>query len=166
MAIKPIMPDSKATIVWHQDPAIDHDACDVSEYVEKMHKDPSCWRDILKFKDGEQPTEFVIGVIPPSELNAIEDACLKRSSDDTHRRELCWRSFLHGLRDIENGPQMTVVERGRERKEVPKVDVDGVEYVSPSWLASQFHKHLRQCALDVGAVIWQWNLIDQETIKN
>jgi hypothetical protein len=52
-------------------------------------------------KDGHQPTVFEIGVIPPAELNRIEDET-SGLSGELRLRERGWRCFIASLRGVQN----------------------------------------------------------------
>lgn len=177
MAIAPITPDASVGVISFYDTAIDHEGSEkksekvegkdveVTRYFAERIKRPAAWRDSVKFKDGERPTVFVIGVIPSSELTRIEDECgIGGTSPKT--RELYWRCFLAGLRDIENGPTAEVQRDGRMVREAPKVKVDGVPYVDPSWLRSTFVRSLRSVAIDIGQTVYWWNQLQDDDIKN
>ena len=179
---KPITTNAQITYVSSADPAVDWDAIIAAEVdsskelrdstepweqkrdkaenlfiarlVEASSKDPSAWVDLLKFKQGEQPTKFVIGVIPPSEMNRITDECrVGRENEMTSQAR--WRAFLACVRDIQNMGQTP-----------PKRTIDGVEYVDPPWLEKNFGRGLRPVALGVGYVGWRWNQLREDEIKN
>lgn len=159
----PITKDATASCVSMQDPAIDieksvreelPDGETSSAYILKRYRDPSSWRELLTMKDGATPTVFIIGVIPPAELNRIEDEC--SNADGTRNaNELGWRCFTHGLRKVE-GLELDVRTR----------TVGGIEYVDPQWVADVFVGHLRNVAIEVGSVIWAWNQASPEDAAN
>ena len=104
----------------------------------------------LKFKSGETPTIFTIGVIPSDILTAIQDqhGGLSRSAI-----ELRWRCFLSGLRDVS----------WQDKPE--KRDVDGVSYVDPSWIKKTFVRGLRSVALEIGMYVWQFNRMTEDEAR-
>lgn len=163
--LKPIRPDSSTSCVSPFDSAIDWDASfpglSVEDAVQSFHielfVEPSRWRDILKFKEGAQPTVFELGVVPSAELARIEDECRLNRKDGQRQNEAYWRCFLAGCRGIQN--------LGGEAPK-KRSSVDGVERIDPEWLASTFVGHLRQAAISVGSVIYRWNQLDPDTVKN
>lgn len=166
MAIIPMTLDAQVSVISFHDPAIDMEASarvsvpgqpePVLEYGVKRITDPASWRDTVVFKAGQAPTVFSIGVIPPAELTRIEDECRVGVDGKERRKELFWRSFMAGLRGIENGPW----------KDVPKKSVDGVEYIDPAWIARTFVRGLRDVALDIGWVVYRWNQLQDDDVKN
>lgn len=180
---KPLSPDATVSLVWVSDPAIDDEAViiesvdngeggtkeqrtnRVAMYGAKAIMDPGSWRDILKFKDGQKPAEFVIGVIPPAELNAIEDEC-RPGTDQARIKELQWRCFLAALRDIRNGPMAERKIDGTKRRLVPKEERNGIERVEQAWLEETFIRKLRKCALFIGGLAYRWNQLSEDDAKN
>lgn len=164
MALAPVRKSSHTTCISMFDDAIDQDASNKTisedgdnslEYASRRLINPSSWRDSVKFKDGYSPTEFKIGVVPPSDLVSIEDECIGAG----RMRELYWKCFLRGVRDITNGP-------ADENGKVPKKDIGGIEYVEPSWLADTFCGNLRMVAIEIGQNIYAWNQLKQVEVKN
>ncbi len=127
----------------------------VQKYSAERMKNPGCWREFLPVKDGQSPTEFIIGVIPPGELTRMEDEA-RLSSDTPRPGELHWRAFLSSVREIKNSPW----------QDVPTDEIGGVRYVRASWLAKQFAGRLRQVALDIGFQAWSWNQVAEVEVKN
>ncbi len=185
MALVPIARDTSVSCVSIYDTAIDWErstkptaeqeqryyatgqTAPALAYQITQDRSPSSWRDSLVFKDGQTPTEFILGVVPPSELSRIEDECRLGRADVARMRELCWRCFLHGLRDIRGGPTTEITDRdGQKRQGVPKKMVDGIEYVDPAWLQRTFVAHLRDVATEIGLVIWRWNQLPPDDAKN
>jgi hypothetical protein len=171
---KPVSPQSKATVVSSHDPAVDWSAIVAREIEEHpklkdeetarmafelrfvqdaMWGDPANAQKLLIF-NGDHPTRFVVGVVPPTELIRIQDDC-KDKDGKFREHELQWRCFLHGLRDIEGWED-----------EVPKHNVAGVEYVKPSWLQRTFLMELRNVALQIGAMVWTFNNMTRGEVKN
>jgi hypothetical protein len=136
--------------VAQNDPAIDHDNSDWKAYGEWFLKKKGSWREYIKPLDGQQITEFVIGVIPSSELSRISD-----EFGDAMKEEAQWKCFLYGLRDINGWPG-----------DVPKVKKGGIEYVDPVWISKTFIRGLRQTGLLVGFAAWVFNQMTAEEIKN
>lgn len=153
MAFKPVTLDDSAVCVTPFDPAVDDDASDWAAYADAWMKAPGAWRDHIKAKDGEQITEFVVGVVPPAEMARITDEC--RSADKFREEEARWRCFCWGLRDIKGWPV-----------EVKKIKRGSVEYVDPKWIAETFVRGLRKVALTVGMSVWMFNQLTEEEIKN
>lgn len=127
----------------------------MQKYVPAVFKDPSQSLHLLKFKTGETPTKYTIGVIPPDDMNRISDEC-KADTKDVLSDQLRWRAFMSCLRGVENF--------GSEK--IPTIDKGGVSYVDPTWIKQNFVRGLRAAALSVGHVAWQWNQISDVEIKN
>lgn len=126
----------------------------VPRYLTERLKAPESWRDTVPMKEGTAPTVFVIGVVPPAELNRIEDECAKLGGE-RRTKELMWRAFLHGIRDVEG---MGI--------EVIYTDVGGVKYASPQWLADVFCGPLRKVALEIGTIVYNWNEVSAADVGN
>lgn len=159
---KPLRLSDQTTCISYLDPAIDHDQMTEdawAEYIKKSINNPSIWRDLIKFKAGESPAVFVIGVVPPDELTRIHDECSLRKEDDRRDEELRWRCFLSGLRDIQNW-------QNEDGKPIPKRTIGGVEYVDPSWLKQTFIRGLRQVACSIGMHVYAFNQLTEDEIKN
>lgn len=150
--LRPLTLSASTTMVSSLDPAIDHEASDLKAYGENGLFKPGCWKDYLKFKAGEKPTIFVIGVIPPDDLAMIND----ETSSKYESEALRWRAFLLSLRDIE----------GWDGEEIPKRKVSNVEYVDQQWIKRNFIRGLRPIALEVGLVAYLWNQLTETEIKN
>ena len=69
MAIKPFDPQAYIPVVWSDDPAVDKDASDMTDYIASIVRDPGTWKQRLKLRDGQTPTEFLVGVLPSAEAN-------------------------------------------------------------------------------------------------
>jgi len=154
---KPLRKSDYTTAACQWDPAINKDTMteqELREYLTTRDKNPACFRDKLKVKDGEKLTVFSIGVIPPEEMVRIIDDC-KPGMDGMRMEELCWRAFLHSLRDIEGWGE-----------EVRKKKVNGIEYVSPEWIKENFIRGYKAVAIDIGYQAWWWNNIREDEIKN
>ncbi len=144
------------------DPKTSHDEkkeiCE-RRFMQKYHpavmKNPAAWADLLKFKSGEQPTKFHLGVIPPDEVARISDEC-RLGHPEAMREQAYWRAFLACLRGVENF--------GSEAP--PKKRVGDVEYVDPVWTKSKFSRGLRPIALAAGMVGWAWNQLTEDEVKN
>ena len=184
MAIVPIARDASVSAISLQDTAIDWErsrpasaetlaiassrgtAAPALAYQAQRMRDPGSWRELIAVRDGHQPTEFIIGVIPPSVLTRIEDECRLGRADE-RTRELCWRSFLACLRDIRHGPTTEVLgSDGQRNQGVPRKLVDGHEYVDPDWLSRTFVGPLREVAIEIGLVAWAWQQLTPGDVKN
>jgi len=166
----PMTREASVSCISLEDPAIDQDKVqrkdmlskdgktvlvkDAAVYLTERLRKPDSWRDTVPMKEGAKPTVFVIGVVPPSELNRIEDEC-RRLGETGRANELMWRCFLHGVRNIE-GLGLDLVYS----------DVHGVKYVDPQWLADVFCGPLRKVALEIGTIIYNWNDLSQEAAGN
>ena len=122
--LKPIRRDQTIGVVSVQDDAIDFAASptvdgDVLAYVDERRSNPGCWREKLVFRDGHDPTVFIVGLAPASVLNRIDDECI-HGPKEPRRTEAFWRCFLASVRDIDHG----------FGTDVPKEDRDGVQYLS------------------------------------
>lgn len=157
--LKPIKRDQTVSVVSVMDGAIDYDASskttddngqEILEYMITRLRDPSSWRDKLAFKDGETPTEFIIGIVPSATLNRIADEC---AGSVERPRERYWRCFLAGVREIIG-------------IEAPKEKIDGMEYVKATWLRDTFVGPWRDIALEIGMVIWVWNTLTSADVGN
>lgn len=148
---KPI--DKKAMISYVSvlDPAIDKDASDIEKAASECLKNPSAWASALKFKAGEQPTKFVIGVIPSEQIHRIRAEYVDQVNGKVDFDSLRWAAFLACVRDIEGWQSAP-----------PKVG----EYVDPQWLRDNFVRSLRAVALEVGMVAWSWNMTNDDDVKN
>lgn len=161
MAIKPVSLQDSTTYVSPYDPAVD-EGSNWGDYAREWLRKPGCWKDLLKIKDGEQVTEFVIGVIPPAELNRINDECRTELGPDgkpigiARNEEARWRCFLLGTRAINGWPG----------EKPPTREIGGVEYVDPAWLAKTFVRGLRKVALTVGYAAWSFNNLTEDEILN
>lgn len=163
MAFKPIDLEEKVSVVWPYDPAVDRASSDIEACIKESGRDPESWRRHLKFKDGERPCEFVIGVIPGNQLLRLES--LTRG-DDQQRNYECFR---HSLRDMLNSgleSESTDPKTGQRKREIPKVEVSGIDYVDPMWVSRVMSKTLRHAAVYVGAVAYDWNNISEDDLKN
>ncbi len=179
--IKPVTPGATVAYVSCYDPAVDweaiidatieknkdlgkvKDANDrrarartvfVAEYMAAAVRNPAAWREMLKFKNGESPTEFTLGALSSDDAVRMADEC-GASSGKLKPQELQWRAFLGACRDIRNWPT-----------DVPKVRKGEIEIVDASWLRNNFVLGLRAIALDVGSVAWMWNQFSEDDIKN
>lgn len=110
----------------------------------------------LIFKDGEQPTVFVIGAIPPGERARINDECQAKTRGIGDNHALRWRTFLACLRDIKNF----------SKEQLPKSKVEGVEFVSAEYLRKAFPFSHYNIALEVGYVAYIWNELTNDDAKN
>lgn len=151
--LKPIRNDSTASTIYSGDPAVEIENDSIEDFFMNSISNPSGWRDFVNIKDGQSPAVFVIGVIPPSELNRMQDECVRGNS--VKENELYWRSFLCGVREIEGW-----------EGETPKVKKNGEEYVDPKWLESTFVRSLRKVGIEIGMRVWSWNNISDDEIKN
>lgn len=152
--IKACDPHSSIAVVWHRDPAV-AEVVNADDYVIDSTKNPSIWRERLKMKDGAEPTEWILGVIPSADANAAED--LKGFASRY------WHAFLHCVRDVKNPGDLA---NGLDGRKLPKVTRDGVEYVDPQWLARVMVGPLRRCALDLGLIAFCWNQLSEADAKN
>lgn len=163
MAIKPVDPDSSIQVIWPADPAIDEENSELEKYVENAVTDPGCWRELVKFKSGHEPTIFEVGAITTSKMAELEDAYSRSNGMNL----FFWNVFLYSLRDIKNGPTVTTTDRGtgKQRQIVPKVKRNDLEYVDPEWLAKVFVRRLADVARHIGAFALAWNRLDDADIK-
>ena len=152
---KPVLPEQSITVVSPSDPSIDIETSDLDGYAEVSLSNPGSWRDYFKFKEGQEPTEFEIGVIPPSKLTQIEHEC-KFGSQDFEEGKLRWQCFLSSIRDI----------RKFDDSPLPKKTINGVDYVDPEYLSKHFGKHMRKVASHIGALAYYWNHLSEEELKN
>ena len=183
MSFKPLTMSAQVTYVSSADPAVDWDAIVAAElelhpdvrdsdkpwdakravaeekflerYTVACLKDPAVSLSMLKIKQGEQPTKFVIGVIPPEEMSRIADEC-RLGGESAMPSQAKWRAFLSSIRDVQNFGAAPV----------PKRKVGDVEYVEPAWLNKSFARGLREIALGVGIISWRWNQLREDEIKN
>lgn len=161
--LKPIQRDQSVGMIWPEDPAIDHSASEkttvegseILKYVEDRVGDPGSWRRTVRFVDGEQPTVFVVGIIPGAERARIQDDCL---SSEPKLRELAWRTFCASLRDIEPAGSL-----GADN--APRRSIDGVSYLDPAWVRRTFVGALHAAAVDVGLIAWSWNSLSEADAK-
>ena len=151
---KPVLPEQSITVVSPFDPAIDESQSDLENFANDALKDPECWRKYFKFKEGATPTEFEIGVVPSAKLIQIESEC-GLGTEQINETKLRWMCFLYGIRDIRNFGQ-----------DVPKVTLNGVEYVDPEFLSKNFTRNLRHVASNIGAQIYFWNMLNDDESKN
>jgi hypothetical protein len=161
--IKAVRMDSKIRVVWYADPAIADDV-DRQAYVQALHERPSEAMSLLRFKDGEKPTVFEVGVIPPAELLAIEAEHFK-----TNLTLLNWHCFLHAVRAIENAAELEVDltdKAGRMSRSLPTIKVNGLDYVDPTHLAKVMVGQLRLCAVAIGSVAYSFNTLTERDTKN
>lgn len=189
MSFKPLRMSSSVSMISGLDPAIDWEACAQAELElpenEALRnavevdaagrqraalalfgarvgnaavKNPAATLELYKLKPGETATLFEIGVLHPDELVRIEDEC-KVGTPDVRRKELHWRCFLAGLRDVKGlGGDPDFV--------APKRKVGDIEYVDQPWLRRTFIRGLRPVALDVGSMTFVWNQFTEDDAKN
>jgi hypothetical protein len=116
-----------------------------------MDGDPGCWHRVLTKLPGQEPTVFVLGVIPPSEFARLTDM-----DGGINARQ--WEAFKMSLRDIRNGPD--------KDGKVPKSTRGGWDCVDHQWLDRTFAGHLLPCAKDLGMYAMRWNVASGDDIKN
>lgn len=177
MAFRPIALSSQVTYVSHLDPAVDRRAMldetiaasdelqavtdlelrdakawgrFLDDYIPKVSNDPNHSAHALKFKQGETPTKFVLGVIPAEEMVRIADETREKPNEKS------WRAFLAALRGIEGWPE----------NPIPTRKVNDVEYVDPTWIKKHFVRGLRLVANDAGVIAWMWNQMTEAEVKN
>jgi len=146
--LKPVDIEASFDVVWPQDPAINTKASNLDAYREMLAKNPTQASQHLAFKDGAKPTTFSVGLIPPHLLTRFEDLCGVPS------KQLWWVSFLNSVRAIDNPGPLAMErkdERGKTVVDVPTIDVNGIKYCDPEYLAKVFTGPLRQAALFIGA---------------
>ena len=143
-------PHAAVSVVWHGDPAVDKEKSDIGDrfLIESLDK-PDLWRERLVFKEGKHPTEWVIGIVPPAEMNQAEAM--------TGASARAWYVFLRSVRDIRGDGGL-----GKPKK----VQRDGVEYVDPEWLAGVMGGHNRRCAIDLGLIAYRWQDLSGDDVKN
>ncbi len=127
-----------------------------TRYQEALAVDPSAHKELFKYKDGQAPTIFYIGVIPSDDAVRIEQECFV-GTPKVRLKELHWLAFLHSIRRIEN---FAAGEKASERV------VGGVSYVDPAWLKEKFSRGLRPVAQTVGMASWYWNQLTEVETKN
>lgn len=159
MAFKPITKDSVTSYVSLSDPAIDWEAMaggddakraeNIQALADAAAKHPADAEKLMKFRDGQQPTRFILGPIDPVEMNRIQDECGSAAADNIRYSELRWRAFLASVRRIENFPGVKMNGKG--------VDQD--------WIREEFSRGLRSVALEVGMVGWRWNQLTDDEIR-
>lgn len=149
--LKPISRAAEVGIISEHDTAIDVDESDLKSYAEKMYGDPGCWREFIKAKPGESLTVFRVGVIPPDTMARISD----EYKNDLSSHGLQWASFIASLRDVEGWSE-----------EVPKVKIDGIDYVDPKWVKRTFVRGLRNVGEEIGLKAFVWNQFTEEAAKN
>jgi hypothetical protein len=134
------------------------------ELYEKIlaFREPGCWREVLSMRPGESPTVFKLGVIPPAELSQIED----KVSSGVGAQAIHFECFAASLRGITNGPTKKRERDGRTVHEVPMVTRGGWDRVDADWLAKTFVRHLRKCAVEIGAIARLWNHLSEDDAKN
>ncbi len=126
----------------------------MGRFIEATMDDPGKSRQLLRFIAGQEPTEWVLGVIPPDEMVRIADETSREGHEAPRERR--WRAFLAALRDVRPWPEP-----------VKKRKVGDVEYVDQVWAKVQFGlRGLRNIALDVGLVAWAWNNLREDEAKN
>jgi hypothetical protein len=152
--LKPIEPASTATIVYPGDPAFvpETDKDKAEAFAQRTAAgDHAAWREMLTVRDGQAPTEFVIGVVPAAELTRLEDEA-KLGRADERTRTLAWGCLLAGLVDVKNWPG----EIERDSKGRP----------TRAWIERSFVRGLRQVGIYVGRVIWSWNQLTDSDARN
>lgn len=153
---KPIRLSDSTTAISLMDPAIDKELTgqeNLKKYSEQYRNRPSCFRDFIKEKSGEQLTVFEIGVIPPDIITRIIDEC--HGNVTKRGEEMFWRAFLASCRGISPWPE-----------KLPMIEVNDVSYVDPSYLKKTFIRSLQQVAIDIGIQAWFWNRLTEEETKN
>lgn len=157
MIPKPIDPHSTTTAIWSGDPAIDQAGVKEFANTKEVHdffSNPSRWKERYPLNDGVQPTIFVIGVIPATRLNELED--LYGSLDSRTNRRLYWECFVESLRDVLNVPHGKVPTKQRR----------GIAYVDPEWITETFDGPLRLIAHEMGLAAYRWNNGQELDLKN
>jgi hypothetical protein len=138
--------DRKRVVAWK---------CFQIDFMAAVKKRPAASKELLLFKDGETPTEFVIGVVPAGDMNRIYDETTETDKYRGSGNERFWRMFLHGLRDIKNW-----------HGDVKKKSVNNINYVDTGWLEKNFVGGLRTTAINVGTAIHWFNELTGDEIKN
>lgn len=138
----------------------------ILRYADRVRaRDYGSWRETLVMRPGQRPTEFVIGIVPPTELTRIEDEC-GFGTERIQVRSLQWEVFKAALRDIRNGPTKEAKTRTGTRLIVPKVEMGSVERVDPVWLEEVFGGSLLRVARYIGEIAWTWNSLGDQDAKN
>ena len=111
--LKPILRDQTVSIISIMDSAIDHEGSDKQlvdgdewlTYARDRIFDVSSWRQTVKFKSGEQPTEFIMGIMPPAELARVAPRPERRRGDGrpAARRRARTRVRRHSAGGIPRG---------------------------------------------------------------
>lgn len=161
--LKPIQRDQTVGVISVLDPSIDYEASEKTKregveilaYAVERFTDAGSWRRTVKFRDGEKPTVFQVGILPSAERARIEDEC-RTGTEEARTKTLGWQCFLHGIRDIEGGFDTDAAS---------KLRVDGVEYLAPQWLRTVFCGPLMRIAVEVGTTCWSWNQLGDDDQK-
>ena len=160
--LKPVSITSTAAIAWPQDPAFDATDEEVEQCAAEMVNNMGAWRK-LRIKEGEQPTVFVIGVVPPSILTQYEDQC-SIGKIFPHEQVLHWLCFKRGVVGVSGYPPEWLYNI----EEVPTTDPgNGLpKHVKSVWLEKHFNGPLRQCALFVGMAVYRFQDLAGAEVKN
>lgn len=126
-----------------------------ADFAAATARDPASSERMLLFKDGDTPTRFSVGAMSTEVFNRIVDETQETQTWRGKFSERMWRMFLHGLRGIENWPG-----------KVDTIKIGDIEYVDPEWLRRNFIRGLRDTAIQVGAVVLNYNRLTEEEIKN
>jgi len=105
MAFKSIDRKEAITVVASNDPALDLENSDLVAYRQDFDESH------LKFKDGEEPTRFVLGTISYLKFQQMKDKFISFDVDATGNQQIRTNIFgltadalANSIRKIENGP--------------------------------------------------------------
>ncbi len=152
---KPVTLADAMTVYSLDDPAIDWNATlaadelkrakpvFVKDTIKEAMRAPSVLLKRLKFKPGETPCRFTIGVIPSDVFTRLVAECGENIG------VFWWVCFLHGVRDLD-WPEKPA-----------KHMVDGVEYVDPVWLKSRFIRNQRSDGTEIGSYVLAFNKFEE-----
>lgn len=142
---RPLSVEDTLEIFSPYDPAIDWDAMTEAERTNLAHAigmaDGSAWA-MAKFKPGEVPTKFKLGVIRPDAMARIED----KKPGEQERRHLY---FVESLIDVDWPDKVMNGDR-----------------VDRAWVEKVFIRELRPVALSMGAVAYAFNTVSETERKN
>ena len=67
---------------------------------------------------------------------------------------------------MENSTLQVCVAYYKQGEKPKTKNINGVEYIDPSWLVNNFNRGLRNIAIDIGRQIYMFNSVTEEEIKN
>lgn len=143
-------------------PEKDQELTKKGAYIMRCVDDPTVWKQIgIKAQPGGSLVEFVIGAIPPSKLNSIEDDWADKPT------QRYWECFCASLRDLRNAPAVAWHDGGKQKKGIPKEERHGLQLVTQDYINQIFAKgSARSMALSIGRIVYMWNLFGDQDAKN